>query len=93
MKKEDILKAYFVDRAKKANAARQKALTPEERKEIARNAIAARWEKAKLAKKSRHENNSEKGRKEENLRANGEVLALRVRLWCLDCWPQNANHA
>jgi len=43
-------KEYASEFARKGGKARAKALTPEQRKAIARKAIAARWAKAKRSK-------------------------------------------
>jgi hypothetical protein len=48
------VRAFFVQKGKEggklSGAARMKKLTPEQRREVARKAVQARWAKAKAAK-------------------------------------------
>jgi hypothetical protein len=56
--------SYAAEFARKGGKARAKKLTPERRREIARNAVQARWAKARTLKaKERKAAQSEKSRK------------------------------
>lgn len=44
---KDIIRAHFSKMGKKGSRARARKLTPERRREIARNAVRARWQRRK----------------------------------------------
>ncbi len=66
MKKSKLppeVRAFFVQQGKKggklSGAARMEKLTPEQRREVAKKAVQARWAKSKAAKESESKPGSE----------------------------------
>ncbi len=87
LEKQDASQAVFADRASKGGEARMQKLTPEARKELARNAALERWRRARARQVAKEAGTLQPGEKEHSETIVAKVLPSIPNNLPIAKWP------